>query len=51
MADVKLIWTNCKAFNEGDPIVEDCKAAEQSFQEGWLLAGLPADALSGQVMT
>ena len=39
--DIDLIWANCKAFNAGDPIVKDCKAAELSFKEGWLLAGLP----------
>lgn len=45
LEDVNLIWKNCKIFNKGDPIVEDCEAAEQSFREGWLLAGLPSERL------
>ena len=46
LADVNLIWANCRAYNEeGAPILDDCQAAESTFQERWLLSGLPAENL------
>lgn len=46
LADVNLIWANCRAYNPaGSPILEACSLAQQTFQERWLLAGLPSEHL------
>ena len=46
LADVSLVWANCRAYNPaGAAALSDCAAAQQSLQERWLLAGLPSERL------
>lgn len=46
VGDVNLAWANCRAYNPAaHPVLQTCQAAQQAFQERWLLAGLPSDRL------
>lgn len=46
LADIKLVWANCRGYNPaGDPILASCEAAQKNLQERWLLAGLPSENL------
>lgn len=44
VADVELVWANCKRFNQpGTPIVEDCENAKAEFEKAWLNSQIMTD--------
>lgn len=41
-ADVLLVWSNCRSYNQDeDPIMDILRIAETVFNKHWNLAGLP----------
>lgn len=48
-ADVQLVWSNCRSYNqEGDPIMDILRIAETVFKKHWNLSGLPVVASSSK---